>query len=80
MTILRLQDLQDNDIFSDIKISSIEDKHVSTIKKSNFTKAFLLLPKEKRIAISNFYLFCAYIDDIVDNPTTKHLAPQRIAH
>jgi phytoene synthase len=35
-------------------------------KQSNFRYAFYFLPKKKRIAISNFYAFCSYLDDIVD--------------
>ncbi|OYT14440.1 MAG: hypothetical protein B7C24_18300 [Bacteroidetes bacterium 4572_77] len=33
---------------------------------SNFAIAFLFLSKKPRIAISNFYILCSYLDDIVD--------------
>ena len=46
---------------------AIENKKDKKIEKSNFKYAFYLLEKEKRIALSNFYLLCSYLDNIVDN-------------
>ena len=44
-----------------------DNKNKGEFEKSNFRFAFYLLKKEKRIAISNFYLLCSYLDNIVDN-------------
>ena len=67
---LTIDDLTSNDLYS-----------LSTqIKTSNFKKTFFLLEKEKKIAISNLYLFCAYLDDIVDNPLTIEFANERLNH
>ena len=38
-------------------------------EKSNFKLAFYVLPRQKRIALTNIYIFCSYIDDIVDSGT-----------
>ena len=47
-------------------LADYEQVPIPVIKKSNFRYAFLLLPSEKRIAISNIYTICSYLDDIVD--------------
>lgn len=36
-------------------------------ESSNFGPAFLFMKRQERIAIINFYVFCSYIDDIVDS-------------
>ena len=56
MTLLKIEDLQIIENIADIKL-----------EKSNFRYAFYLLEKEKRIALSNFYMFCSYLDNIVDS-------------
>ena len=56
MTLLRIDDF--------LKIDNMKN---CKLEKSNFRFAFYLLTKEKRIAISNFYLLCSYLDNIVDN-------------
>ena len=47
---------------------SIENVRKIKLEKSNFRYAFYLLEKEKRISLSNFYLLCSYLDNIVDCP------------
>ena len=47
-------------------LANYEQVPVPIIKKSNFSYAFFLLPNEKRIAISNIYVICSYLDEIVD--------------
>ena len=47
-------------------LCKIENINTYKPEKSNFHLAFYLLDKKKRIAISNFYVLCNYLDDIVD--------------
>ena len=48
-------------------------------RKSNFFLGFLLLPKEKRDALSAIYAYCRHIDDIVDEPRPKDEARSQLA-
>jgi phytoene synthase len=57
----------------------IENIKECNLEKSNFRFAFYLLPKEKRIAISNFYLLCSYLDNIVDSNIDFETKQKRIA-
>jgi len=65
MTLLKIDDF--------LKIDNMKK---SKLEKSNFRFAFYLLDKEKRIAISNFYLLCSYLDNIVDNKGTDIIEKQ----
>jgi phytoene synthase len=66
MTLLTINDF--------LKIENIKELQ---IKKSNFRFAFYLLAQEKRIAISNFYLLCSYLDNIVDNDNIDDVEKQK---
>lgn len=65
-------------IFSKEKLSIYETgKNIYKLnciknEKSNFQLAFYVLPKQKRIALSNLYIFCSYLDDIVDSGTNNN--------
>ena len=47
-------------------------------KKSNFFLGFLLLPKDKREALSAVYAYCRLIDDIVDEGLPKDEARRQL--
>ncbi|MDR0926272.1 MAG: squalene/phytoene synthase family protein [Ignavibacteria bacterium] len=53
-------------------------EHIPNIssEKSNFRFAFNILPRDKRIAITAFYSFCSYIDDIVDEADIEQIEKQ----
>jgi phytoene synthase len=58
-----------NDEISSIPSQILETQDALSItkeSKSNFSSAFLFLPKHKRIAISRVYAFFRVIDDVVD--------------
>lgn len=66
MKLLKIDDL--------LKIENLKE---GQIEKSNFRFAFYLLDKEKRIAISNFYLLCSYLDNIVDNDVSSNIVEKQ---
>ena len=47
--------------------------------KSNFYLSFLILPKEKRQAITALYAFCREVDDTVDNFQNREIAKTKLA-
>lgn len=52
-------------------LAEFENVEVQNFDISNFSLSFALLPKVERIAIQTIYVFCSYIDDIVDKSTSK---------
>ena len=43
-------------------------EQITRASGSNFSWAFLTLPKQKRQDITNFYAFCRLVDDLADDP------------
>lgn len=58
--------------YKDIAICEPYTKNINIeYSKSNFLPAFYVLPKNKRIAITNIYTLCSYLDNIVDNTSNQ---------
>jgi phytoene synthase len=49
------------------QLANFENFPQNHSENSNFRIAFFVLPHYKRVAISNFYSLCSYLDDIVDD-------------
>jgi phytoene synthase len=53
---------------SQLELAMFENQEPPEVVQSNFRYAFALLPQDERRGINTIYSFCAYMDDIVDNP------------
>jgi phytoene synthase len=54
-------------LISQKQLANFENFPQNHSENSNFRIAFFVLPYYKRVAISNFYSLCNYLDDIVDD-------------
>lgn len=56
------------------QLALYEQVETSNYEKSNFLYSFSFLPTEERLAINSVYVFCSYIDEIVDSKSSKDKA------
>lgn len=64
------------DILSYNDLAEFENVEIQSIDKSNFSLSFALLPKVERLAMQTIYVFCSYIDDIVDKSISESDTPE----
>ena len=61
-------------------MSAAVSENITQKSQSNLALAFILLPKEKRVAMSTLYAFCREVDDVADEETAPvELRRQRLA-
>ncbi len=65
------------ELISKKQLSEIDGFKGYEEETSNFAIAFKFMEKKARIAISNFYVLCSYLDDIIDEPLSTTCTIQK---